>query len=102
MTSKSGQEKPQLGFIGLGHMGRSMVERFMNAGYHLNDLGLALMYKDFGLILEQAAQLPVPMPATAAEQQTYTAAMVAEQVQEVDYSVMLRFMEQLAEAPAKH
>jgi 3-hydroxyisobutyrate dehydrogenase len=67
-----------------------------------DNFGLALMYKDFGLILDQAAQLSVPMPATAAAQQTYAAAMVANQGQEVDYSVVMRFMEQLAGVPAQH
>jgi 3-hydroxyisobutyrate dehydrogenase len=67
-----------------------------------DNFGLALMYKDFGLILEQAAQLSVPMPTTAAAQQTYAAAMVAEQGREEDYSVILRFMEQLAGVSVQH
>jgi 3-hydroxyisobutyrate dehydrogenase len=66
-----------------------------------DNFGLALMYKDFGLILDQAAQLSVPMPATAAAQQAYAAAMVATQGQEEDYSVVMRFMEQLAGLPAQ-
>ena len=52
------------------------------------------MYKDFGLILDQAAELTVPMPATAAAQQMYAAARILEK--EEDFAVVIRFMERLA------
>jgi 3-hydroxyisobutyrate dehydrogenase-like beta-hydroxyacid dehydrogenase len=55
---------------------------------------LSLMHKDFGLILRQAAEVSVSMPATAAAQQMYTAAMAREM--DEDFSVMTRFMQELA------
>jgi len=55
---------------------------------------LSLMYKDFGLILRQAAEVSVSMPATAAAQQMYTAA-IAKGMDE-DFSIMIKFMQELA------
>lgn len=56
--------------------------------------GLALMRKDFSLITRMAAELSVPMPATAAAEQMYAAALARDD--DEDYSVMLRFMEELS------
>lgn len=54
---------------------------------------LGLMYKDFELILEYAAQHYVPMPATAIAQQM----CAVKQAQSAeDYSVIIRLMEELA------
>ena len=58
---------------------------------------LAMMRKDFSLILRMAAELSVPMPATAAAEQMYAAALA--QGHNEDYSVMLQFMEQLSGLP---
>jgi 3-hydroxyisobutyrate dehydrogenase len=55
---------------------------------------LSLQHKDFGLILSEADELSVSMPATAAAQQMYTAAL-AKGLDE-DFSIMIKFMEQLA------
>jgi len=55
---------------------------------------LSLMHKDLGLVLRQAAEISVSMPATAAAEQMYTAALVKER--DADFSVVVRFMEQLA------
>jgi 3-hydroxyisobutyrate dehydrogenase len=55
---------------------------------------LALMHKDLGLILRQAAELSVPMPATAAAEQMYTAAMA--KGMDEDFSIVIRFMQELA------
>jgi 3-hydroxyisobutyrate dehydrogenase-like beta-hydroxyacid dehydrogenase len=55
---------------------------------------LSLMYKDFGLVLRQAAEVSVSMPATAAAQQMYTAA-IAKGMDE-DFSIMIKFMQELA------
>jgi 3-hydroxyisobutyrate dehydrogenase-like beta-hydroxyacid dehydrogenase len=55
---------------------------------------LSLQHKDFGLILTEAAELSVSMPATAAAQQMYTAAMA--KGMDEDFSFMIKFMEQLA------
>ena len=55
---------------------------------------LSLQHKDFGLILTEAAELSVSMPATAAAQQMYTAAMA--KGMDEDFSIMIKFMEQLA------
>ncbi len=58
---------------------------------------LPMMRKDFSLIMRMAAELSVPMPATAAAEQMYAAALA--QGHNEDYSVMLQFMEQLSALP---
>jgi len=55
---------------------------------------LSLMHKDLGLVMRQAAEISVSMPATAAAEQMYTAAMA--KGQDEDFSVVIRFMQQLA------
>src|SRR5438105_7796340 len=55
---------------------------------------LSLMHKDLGLVLRQAADILVSMPATAAAEQMYTAAMA--KGKDDDFSVMIKFMEELA------
>ena len=55
---------------------------------------LSLMRKDFSLIMRMAADLSVAMPATAAAEQMYAAALA--QGHDEDYSVMIQFMEQLS------
>jgi len=55
---------------------------------------LPLMYKDFDLILHQASQLAVPMPATAAAQQVYAIAE-AKGIEE-DVAAIIKVMEELA------
>jgi 3-hydroxyisobutyrate dehydrogenase-like beta-hydroxyacid dehydrogenase len=58
---------------------------------------LSLIHKDLRLVLDEAYGAAVPMPSTAAAQQAYTAA-VAEGL-EADFSIMVRFMEDLAGVP---
>ncbi|MBA2395191.1 MAG: NAD(P)-dependent oxidoreductase [Ktedonobacteraceae bacterium] len=58
---------------------------------------LPMMRKDFSLIMRIAAELSVPMPATAAAEQMYAAALA--QGHNEDYSIMLQFMEQLSTLP---
>jgi 3-hydroxyisobutyrate dehydrogenase len=58
---------------------------------------LALMHKDFGLILRQAAELAVPMPATAVAAQL-CAAERARNLDE-DYFATVHLMQQLAQLP---
>jgi 3-hydroxyisobutyrate dehydrogenase-like beta-hydroxyacid dehydrogenase len=55
---------------------------------------LSLMHKDLGLVLRQADELSVSMPATAAAQQMSTAAMA--KGMDGDFSIMIRFMQELA------
>src|SRR5947209_1845980 len=55
---------------------------------------LSLQHKDLRLILNEADEVSVPMPATAAAHQMYTAALV--KGMEEDFSIMIKFMEQLA------
>lgn len=55
---------------------------------------LSLMHKDLGLVLRQAAELSVSMPATAAAEQMSTEAMAQEM--DADFSIMIRFMQELA------
>jgi 3-hydroxyisobutyrate dehydrogenase len=55
---------------------------------------LSLIHKDLRLALDEAYAASVPMPCTAAAQQAYTAAVA--KGMEADFSVMIRFMEELA------
>jgi 3-hydroxyisobutyrate dehydrogenase-like beta-hydroxyacid dehydrogenase len=55
---------------------------------------LSLMHKDLSLVLSRAYDLSVSMPATAAAQQMYTAAMA--KGMDEDFSTMIKFMEELA------
>lgn len=57
---------------------------------------LSLMHKDFSLVLDMAYQISVAMPASAAAQQMYAAAQ-AKGMGASDFSVMLQFMEELAQ-----
>jgi 3-hydroxyisobutyrate dehydrogenase len=60
---------------------------------------LRLMFKDFGLILETAMELSVPMPATAAAVQVAAAErarQLAAHSDDEDFSVVVRAMERLA------
>ena len=55
---------------------------------------LSLQQKDLRLIMNEADEVSVPMPATAAALQMYTAALT--KGMDADFSVMIQFMEQLA------
>lgn len=55
---------------------------------------LALIHKDFRLILDEAYEASVPMPTTAVAQQLYAAAIA--KGMEADFSIMIQFMENLA------
>ena len=59
---------------------------------------LRLMFKDFGLIVETALDLSVPMPATAAAVQVAAAEHVRQSTAHTDedFSVVVRVMERLA------
>jgi 3-hydroxyisobutyrate dehydrogenase-like beta-hydroxyacid dehydrogenase len=61
---------------------------------YATQFALSLMHKDLGLVLRQAAEISVSMPATAAAEQMYTAA-IAKGMEE-DFSVVIRFMQELA------
>src|SRR5438552_6811618 len=60
---------------------------------------LSLQHKDLGLILSEADEVSVSMPATAAAQQMYTAALA--KGMDEDFSIMIKFMEQLAGVSAE-
>ena len=55
---------------------------------------LSLMHKDFCLVLSEAYEVSTSMPATAAAQQMYTAALA--KGMDEDFSIMIKFMEELA------
>ncbi|MGO8951051.1 MAG: NAD(P)-dependent oxidoreductase [Ktedonobacterales bacterium] len=74
---------------------KSKLQNVRQEEYPTN-FALSLMHKDFSLVLEQAYQLSVAMPATAAAQQMYTAA-TAKGMSTSDFSVMIQFMEELAQ-----
>ena len=77
---------------------KSKLDNVRKEEYPAN-FALPLMFKDFGLIMKQAEALAVPMPATAAAHQIYAAAMA--KGLEDDYSVVLKFMEELAGLPGQ-
>ena len=56
---------------------------------------LSLQHKDLSLIINEAYEVSVPMPATAVALQMYTAAL--NKGMDADFSVMIKFMEQLAD-----
>ena len=72
---------------------KSKLENVRREEYPTN-FALSLMHKDFSLVLSQAYDLAVSMPATAAAQQMYTAAMA--KGRDADFSIMIQFMEELA------
>ena len=72
---------------------KSKLENVRREQYPTN-FALSLMHKDFSLVLSQAYDLSVSMPATAAAQQMSTAAMA--KGMDADFSIMIKFMEDLA------
>ena len=72
---------------------KSKLENVRREEYQTN-FALSLMHKDFSLVLSQAYDVSVSMPATAAAQQMYTAAMA--KGMDADFSIMIQFMEELA------
>jgi 3-hydroxyisobutyrate dehydrogenase-like beta-hydroxyacid dehydrogenase len=72
---------------------KSKLENVKREEYPTN-FALSLMHKDFSLVLSQAYDVSVAMPATAAAQHMYTAAMA--RGMDEDFSVMIKFMEELA------
>ncbi len=71
---------------------KSKLENVRREQYPTN-FALSLMHKDFSLVLSQAYDVSVSMPATAAAQQMYTAAMA--KGMDEDFSIMIQFMEEL-------
>jgi len=59
---------------------------------------LSLQHKDFRLILSEAAEVSVSMPATAAAEQMYTAALA--KGMDEDFSIIIKFMRELARGSA--
>src|SRR3989440_4934600 len=72
---------------------KSKLDNVRREQYPTN-FALSLMHKDFSLVLSQAYDVSVSMPATAAAQQMYTAAMA--KGMDADFSIMIQFMEELA------
>jgi len=68
----------------------------INRDEYSTQFALSLMHKDLGLVLRQAAEASVAMPAAAAAEQMYTAAMA--RGTDEDFSVVIRFMLALAGA----
>lgn len=59
-------------------------------GEYVPSFPLRLMHKDLGLALDLANQLGVPLPATAAARETYSAVKGAVK-EDVDYSAVMKF-----------
>jgi 3-hydroxyisobutyrate dehydrogenase-like beta-hydroxyacid dehydrogenase len=75
-------------------MGRAPVldikAPLMTSGNFAPSFPLRLMHKDLGLALDLANQLGVPLPATAASRETYSAVKGASH-EDVDYAAVMRF-----------
>lgn len=75
-------------------MGRAPVldvkAPMMTSGNYAPSFPLRLMHKDLGLALDLANQLGVPLPATAAARETYSAVKGAS-AEDVDYAAVRRF-----------
>jgi 3-hydroxyisobutyrate dehydrogenase len=73
-------------------------------GQYPTTFALSLQHKDLYLILDEAYEVSVSMPATAVALQMYSAALTKEG--DADFSIMIKFMEQLAgiseERPSIH
>ncbi len=63
-------------------------------GQYPTQFALSLQQKDLRLIINEADEVSVPMPATAVALQMYTAALT--KGMDADFSIMIKFMEQLA------
>jgi 3-hydroxyisobutyrate dehydrogenase len=63
-------------------------------GQYPTTFALSLQHKDLHLILDEAYEVSVSMPATAVALQMYSAALTKEG--DADFSIMIKFMEQLA------
>jgi 3-hydroxyisobutyrate dehydrogenase-like beta-hydroxyacid dehydrogenase len=72
---------------------KSKLDNVRREEYPTN-FALSLMHKDLSLVLSRAYDVSVSMPATAAAQQMYTAAMA--KGMDEDFSIMIKFMEELA------
>ena len=76
---------------------KSKLENVRRDEYPTN-FALSLMHKDFDLVLREAYELSVAMPATAAAQQMAAAATA--QGMDADFSILIRFMEGLSKSSA--
>jgi 3-hydroxyisobutyrate dehydrogenase len=72
---------------------KSKLENVRREQYPTN-FALSLMHKDLSLVLSQAYDVSVSMPATAAAQQISSAAMA--KGMDADFSIVIQFMEELA------
>lgn len=75
---------------------KSKLENIRRDDYPTN-FSLALMHKDFDLLLREAHALSVPMPATSAAEQM--AATATARGLSADFSIMVKFMLELAATP---
>ena len=83
---------------------KSKLENVRREEYPTN-FALSLQHKDLRLIMNEADEISVSMPATAVALQMYTAALA--KGMDADFSIMIKFMEQLAgvsidEHPSNH
>jgi 3-hydroxyisobutyrate dehydrogenase len=103
LGEKAGLERDRL-LDALGHTAvvapgyKAKLENARRSTYPVA-FALPLMYKDFGLILREATQLAVPMPATAVAQQLCAAEYARRR--EEDYSAVIALMQDLAGVPLK-
>ena len=98
LGEKAGLEKgvllDVLGQTGVLTSGQKAKLENVKRGQYPTQFALSLQHKDLRLIMNEADEVSVPMPATAAALQMYTAALV--KGMEADFSIMIKFMEQLA------
>jgi len=94
LVTRSGLRGEQLIEVMQSSMARSGVldikSPLMVKGEFKPSFPLRLMHKDLGLALDLANQLGVPLPATAAARETYSA-VKGQSAEDVDYSAVIRF-----------
>lgn len=94
LISRAGLSGEQLVEVMQASMARSGVldvkSPLMLKGEYKPSFPLRLMHKDLGLVLDLANQLGVPLPATAAAREVYSA-VKGEAKEDLDYSAVMRF-----------
>jgi len=94
LVNGAGFESERLLEVLASSMGRAPVldvkAPMMTAGNYAPSFPLRLMHKDLGLALDLSNQLGVPLPATAAARETYSAVKGAS-TEDVDYAAVRSF-----------
>jgi 3-hydroxyisobutyrate dehydrogenase len=94
LGEKAGLEKGVLGQTAVLTTSQKSKLDNVRREHYPTQFALSLQHKDLRLIIKEADEVSVPMPATAVALQMYTAALA--KGKNADFSIMIKFMEQLA------